>query len=168
MVAGIGGTLLAIQQQSVNTAEFNYQISLAFVVIVVTTGVSTVEGAVQAGFGFVVIQQLLTYLPARFGGNSLVFVLFAFGALTYAAHPEGILEYQKRRWTLRIQGSSFDVRTGVDPGPPREGSRGGGTPRDSAGRRRDGAGGPAGERVSQVADGPDRHRSRAKGTPLLG
>ena len=103
MVAGIGGTLLTIQQQSVNAAEFNYQISLAFVVIVVTTGVSTVEGAIQAGFGFVVIQQLLTYLPARFGGNSLVFVLFAFGALTYAAHPEGILEFQKRRWTLRMR-----------------------------------------------------------------
>ena len=103
VVAGVGGTLLAIQQQSVNTAEFNYQISLAFVVIVVTTGVSSIEGALQAGFGFVVIQQLLTYLPARFGGNSLTFVLFAFGALTYAAHPEGILEFQKRRWTLRFE-----------------------------------------------------------------
>jgi branched-subunit amino acid ABC-type transport system permease component len=103
VVAGIGGTLLAIQQQSVNTQEFNYQISLAFVVIVVTTGVSTIEGALQAGIGFVVIQQLLTYLPGRFGGNSLTFVLFAFGALTYAAHPEGILEFQKRRWTLRFE-----------------------------------------------------------------
>ncbi|HXW38848.1 MAG TPA: ABC transporter permease, partial [Acidimicrobiales bacterium] len=103
VVAGIGGTLLAIQQQSVNTAEFNYQISLAFVVIVVTTGVSTIEGALQAGFGFVVIEQLLTYLPARLGGNSLTFVLFAFGALTYAAHPEGVLEFQKRRWTLRFE-----------------------------------------------------------------
>ena len=87
VVAGIGGTLLAIQQQSVNTAEFNYQISLAFVVIVVTTGVSTIEGALQAGFGFVVIQQLLTYLPARFGGNSLIFVLFAFGATDLRRPP---------------------------------------------------------------------------------
>ena len=74
-----------------------------FVVVVVTTGAATVEGAVQAGFGFVVLQQLLTYVPARLGGNSLVVVFFAFGALTYAAHPEGILEYQKRRWTLRFE-----------------------------------------------------------------
>ncbi len=103
VVAGIGGTLLSIQQQSVNTAEFSYQISLAFVVVVVTTGVGTIEGALQAGFGLVVIEQLLTYLPARFGGNSLTFVLFAFGALTYAAHPEGVLEFQKRRWTLRFE-----------------------------------------------------------------
>ena len=103
MVAGIGGTLQAIQQQQVSPGLFNYQLSLVFVVVVVTTGAATVEGAVQAGFGFVVLQQLLTYVPARLGGNSLVVVFFAFGALTYAAHPEGILEYQKRRWTLRFE-----------------------------------------------------------------
>ncbi len=31
------------------------------------------------------------------GGGSLVIVLFAFGSLQYAKHPEGILEFQKRR-----------------------------------------------------------------------
>ncbi|MHB1518790.1 MAG: ABC transporter permease [Acidimicrobiales bacterium] len=103
VVAGIGGTVLVIQQQAVNTALFNYEFSLVFVVIVVTTGVSTIEGAIQAGISFVVIQQLLTFLPARFGGNSLTIVLFAAGALTYAAHPEGILEYNKRRWTMRFE-----------------------------------------------------------------
>lgn len=103
LVAGVGGTLQAIQQQQVAAGLFNTQLSLVFVVVVVTTGASTVEGAVQAGFGFVILQQLLTYVPARLGGNSLVIVFFAFGALTYAAHPEGILEFQKRRWTLRFE-----------------------------------------------------------------
>jgi branched-chain amino acid transport system permease protein len=120
-VAGIGGTLLIIQQESVNASQFTYELSLAFVVIVVTTGVSTVEGAIQGGMGFVVIQQLLTYLPARFGGNSLTIVLFAFGALTYSAHPEGILEFQKRRWTLRFERLIFGDREGAEPvslGPP--------------------------------------------------
>ena len=142
VVAGIGGTLLAIQQQAVSSAEFNYQLSLAFVVIVVTTGVSTVEGAIQAGFGFVVIQQLLTYLPARFGGNSLVFVLFAFGAFTYASHPEGILEFQKRRWTLRMERLVF--HTGEPPptpgGPPFLGTVGGGGGGANGGGRRRSAG----------------------------
>ncbi len=116
VVAGIGGTLLTIQQQSVTAEGFNYEFSLAFVVIVVTTGVSTVEGAINAGFGFVVIQQLLTYLPPRFGGNSLVFVLFAFGAINYAAHPEGVLEFQKRRWTQRMERLVF--HTGDPPAAP--------------------------------------------------
>jgi len=115
MVAGLGGTMLTIQQQTVNAFNFNYQFSLAFVVIVVTTGVSTLEGAINAGFAFVVIQQVLTYLPARLGGESLVIVLFAFGALQYANHPEGILEFQKRRWTLRLEGMLFGDRQATTP-----------------------------------------------------
>ena len=102
-VAGIGGTLLSINQQAVNPNTFSWEFSLVFVVVVVTTGVNTPEGAIQAGFGYVVLQQLLTYVPGRLGGNSLLIIFFAFGALTYVAHPEGILEFQKRRWTLRFE-----------------------------------------------------------------
>jgi ABC-type branched-subunit amino acid transport system permease subunit len=116
VVAGLGGTLLTIQQQSVSAQSFNYQFSLAFVVIVVSTGVSTVEGAINAGIAFVVIQQLLTYLPARFGGDSLVFVLFAFGAINYASHPEGVLEYSKRKQTLRMQNLIFKPTPPAVPG----------------------------------------------------
>jgi ABC-type branched-subunit amino acid transport system permease subunit len=119
VVAGIGGTILTIQQQSINPEQFNYQLSLAFVVVVVTTGVNSIEGAIQAGMGFVVIQQLLTYLPARYGGSGLTFVLFAFGALTYAAHPEGVLEFQKRRWTMRFERLIFRDRSSTQgPGSP--------------------------------------------------
>ena len=124
-MAGIGGTLLVIQQQTINNEAFSYEFGLAFVVIVVTTGVSTVEGAIQGGIGFVVVQQLLSYLPARLGGNSLVLVLFAFGALQYANHPEGILEFQKRKWTLRFERLLFKpkeprraaIRRGAFPVP---------------------------------------------------
>jgi branched-chain amino acid transport system permease protein len=100
-IAGVGGTLLVLQQQVANPGQFNYQISIAFVVIVITLGVGTVEGAIQAGIGFAVVQQLFTYAPPRFEG--LTFALFAVGAATYAAHPEGIIEYQKRRAIQRIQ-----------------------------------------------------------------
>jgi branched-chain amino acid transport system permease protein len=124
VVAGIGGTILTIQQQSVNAEQFNYQLSLAFVVIVVTTGVSSIEGAIQAGMGYVIVQQLLTYLPSRYGGGGLTFVLFAFGALTYAAHPEGILEFQKRRWTMRFERLIFHNGSPPDP-PDTPGSNGG-------------------------------------------
>ena len=82
--------------------SFNYELSLVFVVVVVITGVSTVEGAIAAGVGLTIIEQLVTYVPGRFGGESLVFMLFAFGALTYASHPEGVLEFEKRTWTARL------------------------------------------------------------------
>lgn len=101
-VAGLGGTLVVIQGQVANPASFNYQFSLAFVVVVITTGVTTVEGAIQAGMSFAFISYILSaYAPNQL--SNLTFVLFAFGALTYAAHPQGVLEYQKRTWTLRFQ-----------------------------------------------------------------
>ena len=102
-VAGLGGALYGSLQQSITPADFNYQFSLVFVVVVVTTGVRTTEGAIQAGVGFVVIQQLLSYLPGRWGSGGLAVVLFALAALTYAAHPEGVVEYQKRLWTERAE-----------------------------------------------------------------
>ena len=102
-IAGVGGVLTSIQQQLATPNDWNYAFSLIFVVLVVTTSVGTVEGAIQAGIGFVVTEQVLTYLPSRVGGPSLTIVLFAFGATTYAAHPEGVLEYQKRRSTARFE-----------------------------------------------------------------
>src|SRR5580698_10552571 len=102
-IAGVGGVLYSIQQQHVSPDDWNTTFSLVLVVLVVTTSVNTVGGAIQAGIGLFVVEQLLTYLPSRFGGPSLTIVLFAFGALTYAQHPEGVLEYQKRRLTMRFE-----------------------------------------------------------------
>lgn len=103
-VAGIGGLLHSLEQQVVSPTDWNADISLVLVVLVVTTSVTTVEGAIQAGIGFFVTEQILTtVLPARIGASSLTVVLFAFGALTYAQHPEGVLEYQKRKGTLRFE-----------------------------------------------------------------
>jgi branched-chain amino acid transport system permease protein len=123
-IAGLGGMLLTIQQQTANSSQWNFEYSLVFVVLVVTTGVGTIEGAIQAGIGFYVTTQLLTYLPSRFGGSSLVIVLFAFGALTYASHPEGVLEYQKRQWTMRFERLLFKGGTGESDLVPAVGANG--------------------------------------------
>jgi branched-subunit amino acid ABC-type transport system permease component len=103
-IAGMGGLLHSLEQQVVSPIDWNAEISLVLVVLVVTTSVTTVEGAIQAGVGFFVTEQILTtVLPARIGASSLTVALFAFGALTYAQHPEGVLEYQKRRSTQRFE-----------------------------------------------------------------
>ena len=76
------------------------------------------EGAIQGAFGYVIIQKLLGYAPARFA--DLTFVLFAFGALTYAQHPEGVLEFQKRRSMQRFEPiiERRFPRLGASPGTP--------------------------------------------------
>jgi ABC-type branched-subunit amino acid transport system permease subunit len=115
-IAGVGGLLHSLEQQVVNPTDWNTEFSLVLVVLVVTTSITTIEGAIQAGIGFFVTEQILTtILPARIGASSLTIVLFAFGALTYASHPEGVLEFQKRRWTARFEKIFF--------GPKREGPK---------------------------------------------
>ncbi len=119
-IAGIGGLLHSLEQQVVNPTDWNAEFSLVLVVLVVTTSVTTVEGAIQAGVGFFVTEQILTtVLPARIGASSLTVVLFAFGALTYAAHPEGVLEYQKRRGTQRFERLFFSRDSGDAKGSQR-------------------------------------------------
>ncbi len=105
-LAGVGGAVYASAQGSVSPTDFNYFFSLVFVVLVVTTGVKTVEGAINAGMAYVILEQLLSYIPNhpawlhRFSGIEIL--LFALGALGYVIHPEGVVEFQKRFWTERI------------------------------------------------------------------
>jgi hypothetical protein len=63
-------------------------------------------------------QIQTTVLPARIGAGSLTVALFAFGALTYAAHPEGVLEYQKRRWNQRFERLFFNRGSPKSPESP--------------------------------------------------
>lgn len=99
-IAGVGGALYAGAEGNVSGANFNTLLSLIFIVVVVTTGVTSVEGAVQAGLAFEIVTKLLTYLPAKWG--NLLQILFGAGAITYALHPEGIVEYEKRHFIERF------------------------------------------------------------------
>ncbi|MFZ0664153.1 MAG: ABC transporter permease [Acidimicrobiales bacterium] len=112
-VAGLGGALYGSLEGNISSTDFQYALSLAFVVVVITTGTFTVEGAVQAGMGFALFQFILDYqIFSRIQG--IEFVLFAFGAFTYAQHPEGIVEYQKTRWMNRVARvlAKWDARRG--------------------------------------------------------
>jgi ABC-type branched-subunit amino acid transport system permease subunit len=101
IVAGIGGALYGSVLQVVSPADFTYQASLLFVIIVVTVGCRTVSGAIGAGLVYAALSQLLSYLPNRLAPTSIVALAFAFGAFRYARHPQGILE-DGRRSVLRV------------------------------------------------------------------
>lgn len=96
-LAGAGGALYGSLQQIVSPNDFNYQFSLVFVVVVATVGVYSVAGAVEAGLAYVVLQQLIGNLPARY--SPLVAVLFGAAALSYVRHPEGVVAFAER-WVL--------------------------------------------------------------------
>ena len=107
-IAGLGGAFYGMTLGNVDlTGSFNSQLGPVFLVIVVTVGATTVEGAITAGMAFALIQQALVDLPAHIGHTSLgatalTIVLLSFGAFTYASHPEGIVEYAKRRLSVLV------------------------------------------------------------------
>jgi hypothetical protein len=85
----------------VSSEDFNTLFSLVFVVVIATIGVNTVEGAIEAGFAYVLVQTVLTSdLPSQY--SSLLELLFGAGAIVYVLHPEGVVEVMKRFVVERV------------------------------------------------------------------
>ena len=133
-LAGLGGALLSIQQKNVNYASnFSPFAALFWLVIVVSLGVRTVEGACYSGASFALMDRVILrgallawilrsedalpgFLPIS---PKWRFVLFGLTTLSFARHPEGLIESGKRRWYERID-RRVRSRTGSagDPEPP--------------------------------------------------
>ena len=97
-IAGLGGGLLVTQGgvagSAIYNANFVFFVGLVWVVLVVTLGSRTVQAAIFAGMGFVLLPELLIrwfHISPEWS-----IVLFGLGALTYAKHPEGIIEANTR------------------------------------------------------------------------
>ena len=106
-IAGLGGAFFAMNLQFISAPSFVYNFGPIYLVIVVTIGATTVEGAITAGMAFALINEALTHVPSSVGGTqlgsqSLTIILLSVGAFTYAKHPEGIVEYVKRRLAMTI------------------------------------------------------------------
>ena len=110
-IAGLGGGLLTIYEEQANYGKnFSPFLGLFWMVLVVTLGARTVEGAIQAGIAFALFPELLELLGIS---SAFQFVLFGLAALTYAKHPEGLVEFGKRRQLEALQ-RGLD-RRGRDP-----------------------------------------------------
>lgn len=111
-IAGLGGALLAIHQENVNYGQnFTPFGSLFWLVLVVTLGARTVEGAVTAAGTFTLFDALILRgtavgwilrsderIPDLFPiSGKWRFVLFGLGTIQFARNPDGILEARKRK-----------------------------------------------------------------------
>lgn len=105
-IAGLGGGLLAGLNESINLLNYNFIQGLVWVVLVVTLGSKALQAAITAGIMFKLFPELLSYVDLAFlpdtfnpavNPQALSFALFGLGALTYAKHPEGIIEHQTSR-----------------------------------------------------------------------
>lgn len=99
-IAGLAGGLFAMNSTIVRFDSQEYQalFGVAWVVLVVSLGSRTVDGAANAAISFVLFQWLLA---DYFGMEaSIALIGFGFGAITYARHPEGIVEFRTRESIL--------------------------------------------------------------------
>jgi ABC-type branched-subunit amino acid transport system permease subunit len=111
-IAGLGGAFLAMHQENVNYANnFSPFAALFWLVLVVTLGARTVEGAVTAGASFTLFDPLILKgtifgwilrSPERIPDIFPIspkwrFILFGLGTIQFARHPEGIIEWNKRK-----------------------------------------------------------------------
>ncbi|HEY3000437.1 MAG TPA: ABC transporter permease [Acidimicrobiales bacterium] len=132
-IAGIGGAMLAMHQQNVNYgANFAPFVALFWMVLVVSLGSRTVEGAAQAGAAFALFDAILLKgavfgwilrSPDRIPGFLPLspkwrLILFGLATIQFARHPEGLVEHGKRQAHHRVERLRARVRrTGDMPAP---------------------------------------------------
>jgi ABC-type branched-subunit amino acid transport system permease subunit len=116
-IAGLGGGLFATYNTSVNfQSNYATEFGLVWIVIVVTLGSRTFEGAIQAAFGFIffplvilqeagpwIVNHVQPWYHQAILPIGLQPILFGLGALTYAKHPEGLLEFNTRKSLVKVQ-----------------------------------------------------------------
>ena len=117
-IAGLGGAMLSIQQQNVNYASnFSPFAALFWLVLVVSLGAQSVEGAAYAGAGYALMDGIFlkgtfigwilrspnripTFLPIS---PKWRYVLFGLTTISFARHPEGLVEDGKRKAHERME-----------------------------------------------------------------
>jgi branched-chain amino acid transport system permease protein len=112
-IAGFGGGLMASANGSANYDQsFQFFYGLVWLVLVVTMGARSVQAAVVAGLAFFLMPELLERLPLlpNDWAAGVSVALFGLGALTYARHPEGVVEAQTARVVGWIEGRRTDRR----------------------------------------------------------
>ena len=117
-LAGLGGAVMAMHQESVNYANnFTPFGALFWLVLVVTAGVGLVAGAWVGAATFALFDAVvlkgaafawLLRSPERIPGflpvsQQWLFIGFGLAAVTFARHPEGLVESGKRRSMDRME-----------------------------------------------------------------
>ena len=115
-IAGLGGALLSIHQENVNYPNnFSPYAALFWLVLVISLGSRTVEGAAQAGAAYALFEAVVLSgavfgwilrsedrIPGVFPLDAKWrLILFGLGTIQFARHPEGLVENGKRKASAR-------------------------------------------------------------------
>jgi branched-chain amino acid transport system permease protein len=106
-VAGLGGALLSMYDQSNDPTTYATFNGLVWLAVLVTVGVSSLTAALLAGISFTVVPALFqTYLPGDVW-LQVPSVLFGLGAIGLASNPDGVVAMYARGLQSLIFGRLF-------------------------------------------------------------
>jgi len=113
-IAALGGAMLSMQQGNVNYQQnFSPFVGLFWLVLVVTISARTVEGAANAGAAFGLMERVLLRNVLHLSGKWR-FIFFGLTSVQFARHPEGLLEFGKRRSITAIDAKLAEWRARRD------------------------------------------------------
>ena len=129
-VAGVGGSLLAMQQQATALpANFATLLGVLWLAVLVTQGIRSNMAALAAGISFTVFPALIDNYSRLAILGSLPLVVFGLGGVALARSPDGVFAMQARhlRWVLRRRtgrasvgpAGTLDTAGEMGPGPIR-------------------------------------------------
>ena len=97
LVAGIGGSLLAMEQQATALpANFATLLGVVWLAVLVTQGIRSNMAALVAGLAFTIFPALVqAHLSPQWG--NVPPILFGLGAVALAKNPDGVLVMQARQ-----------------------------------------------------------------------
>jgi branched-chain amino acid transport system permease protein len=113
LVAGIGGSLLALTENNANPLSFQTLSGLVWLAVIVTLGTRSLAAAFIGGVTFAVVPFVFsTYLPVSYA--QVPIALFGLGAIMVARNPKGMVSLHaaqlealsSRIWARRPQRSN--------------------------------------------------------------
>jgi branched-chain amino acid transport system permease protein len=121
-VAGVGGSLLAMQDQATALpANYATLLGVVWLAVLVTAGIRSNFAALAAGLFFTVFPALLERFSRLAILGTLPLLIFGLGAIALARNPDGVFAVQARqlKWVLRRAGGGRSVRA---PAPRQAGA----------------------------------------------
>jgi ABC-type branched-subunit amino acid transport system ATPase component/ABC-type branched-subunit amino acid transport system permease subunit len=99
LLAGLGGSLLMIEQRTVVPAQFLFTVSLQFLAIVVVGGLGSLSGAIAAGVLFAGLNEVFFRVTALFGWLEVVSAVLL--AIVLLVQPGGLAAMAAQTRNLR-------------------------------------------------------------------
>lgn len=100
-LAGLGGGLLSMQVGAANyQANFSVVLALLWLMLAMTMGTKSVASAIVGAAALEFFPELLKAINVT---DSWTYILFGLGVVSFARHPEGIFDHQKRVVLNRLQ-----------------------------------------------------------------